>query len=193
MTIQRCRWCSTDPIYMAYHDDEWGKPLYHAHALFSMLCLEGQQAGLAWITVLKKREHYQRHFFQYSIEQIAAFSDQDLAEKQHDPGLIRHWGKLSAIRDNAIAWLSLKHEGIDPVTWLWHFVQHEPIQHDVVDYRTAPTQTVQSLHMSQELKKKGFKFVGPITCYAFMQAVGMVNDHENDCHVKLKSRQLKKG
>jgi DNA-3-methyladenine glycosylase I len=108
MTTQRCGWCSSDPLYIDYHDHEWGKPLHDEKQLFAMLCLEGQQAGLSWITVLKKREHYHRQFFQYSIEQIAALSDTDLAEKVQDIGLIRHIGKLTAIRDNAIAWQALK-------------------------------------------------------------------------------------
>lgn len=184
MTTQRCGWCSSDPLYIDYHDHEWGKPLHDEKQLFAMLCLEGQQAGLSWITVLKKREHYHRQFFQYSIEQIAALSDIDLAEKVQDIGLIRHIGKLTAIRDNAIAWQALKQQGINPVEWLWNFVEQHAINNDVPDYRTAPAQTPQSQNMSKTLKKQGFKFVGPTTCYAFMQAVGMVNDHENNCHFK---------
>ena len=184
MTTQRCGWCSSDPLYIDYHDHEWGKPLHDENQLFAMLCLEGQQAGLSWITVLKKHEHYHRQFFQYSIEQIAALSDTDLAEKVQDIGLIRHIGKLTAIRDNAIAWQALKQQGINPVEWLWNFVEQHAINNDVPDYRTAPAQTSQSQNMSKTLKKQGFKFVGPTTCYAFMQAVGMVNDHENSCHFK---------
>lgn len=184
MSVQRCGWCSNDPLYIAYHDHEWGQPLHDEKQLFAMLCLEGQQAGLSWITVLKKREHYHRQFFQHSIEQIAALSDKDLAEKVQDAGLIRHIGKLTAIRDNAVAWQALKQQGISPVEWLWNFVEQHAINNDVPDYRTAPAQTPQSQNMSKNLKKQGFKFVGPTTCYAFMQAVGMVNDHENSCHFK---------
>ena len=110
MTTQRCGWCSSDPLYIDYHDHEWGKPVHDEKQLFAMLCLEGQQAGLSWITVLKKREHYHRHFFQHSIEQIASFSEADLATKVQDAGLIRHIGKLTAIRDNAIAWVALKQQ-----------------------------------------------------------------------------------
>ena len=116
MTTQRCGWCSSDPLYIDYHDHEWGKPLHDEKQLFAMLCLEGQQAGLSWITVLKKREHYHRQFFQYSIEQIAALSDTDLAEKVQDIGLIRHIGKLTAIRDNALAWQALKNKALTPLS-----------------------------------------------------------------------------
>lgn len=182
--LKRCGWCSDDPIYVAYHDQEWGKPERDERHLFEMLCLEGQQAGLSWITVLKKREGYRRHFFQYPIAEIAALSDAELAEKCQDAGLIRHIGKLKAIRDNATAWLKMHAQGIDMVNWLWTFVDQTPLQNDVEQYQLAPAQTASSQLMSKQLKKNGFKFVGPTTCYAFMQAVGMVNDHENSCHCK---------
>ena len=181
MTISRCGWCSSDPLYIAYHDDEWGKPVFDEHKLFEMLCLEGQQAGLSWITVLKKRGAYHSHFFQYSIEEIAQLSDQVLNEKLADARLIRHIGKLTAIRDNAQAWCALKQQNINMVTWLWDCVEHNIKNNDVEHYRQAPTQTIESQNLSKKLKKNGFKFVGPTTCYAFMQAVGMVNDHENNC------------
>lgn len=181
MTIKRCGWCSNDPLYIAYHDNEWGKPQFDEQTLFEMLCLEGQQAGLSWITVLKKRDAYRQHFFQYPIEHIAQFSDDHLAEKCLDAGIIRHIGKLKAIRDNAIAWQNMKSNGTDMMKWLWDFVDQKPIVNDVENYKTAPAQTELSLKLSKTLKKNGFKFVGPTTMYAFMQAVGMVNDHENDC------------
>ena len=184
MTLKRCGWCSSDPLYIAYHDHEWGKPQFDEQHLFEMLCLEGQQAGLSWITVLKKRECYRQHFFHHSISDIAQFTDAELAEKCQDAGLIRHIGKLTAIRDNAIAWQNMKHQGIDMVKWFWDFVAHQPLNNDVPDYRQAPAQTELSQKISKTLKKNGFKFVGPTTIYAFMQAVGMVNDHENDCHAK---------
>lgn len=184
MTIQRCGWCSSDPIYIAYHDQEWGRPVYDEAHLFEMLCLEGQQAGLSWITVLKKREAYRQHFFQHGIKYIAQLSDDALAIIVQDSSIIRHIGKLQAIRSNAQAWLQLKQDGINPVEFLWSFTQQKMINNDVPDYRTAPAQTTESQHMSKTLKKKGFKFVGPTICYAFMQAVGMVNDHENSCAFK---------
>lgn len=181
MTIQRCGWCSNDPLYMAYHDHEWGKPSHDEQHLFEMICLEGQQAGLSWITVLKKRETYREHFFKYSIQHIAQLTDAQLVEKLQDAGLIRHIGKLKAIRDNAIAWQNMKSQGVDLVQWLWSFVAHQPLNNNVADYKQAPAQTEISQKLSRTLKKNGFKFVGPTTCYAFMQATGMVNDHENHC------------
>lgn len=183
MDIKRCTWCSNDPLYIAYHDEEWGRPCHNESKLFEMLCLEGQQAGLSWITVLKKREHYRKHFFQYSIAHIAQFTETDLTEKLQDAGLIRHRGKLKSIRDNAIAWQRLSHTQ-DMVHFLWDFIGHKPQVLNIEHYTDAPTQSLASQQMSKTLKKHGFKFVGPTICYAFMQAVGMLNDHENDCFVK---------
>ena len=131
--------------------------------------------------MLKKRETYRDHFFKYSIQHIAQLSDAQLVAKLQDAGLIRHIGKLKAIRDNAIAWQNMKNQGIDLVQWLWNFVEHQPLNNDVADYKQAPAQTEISQRLSRTLKKNGFKFVGPTTCYAFMQAIGMVNDHENHC------------
>ncbi len=186
MTPQRCGWGSDDPLYIAYHDQEWGKPEYDEQRLFEMLCLEGQQAGLSWITVLKKREAYRQHFFQYPIAKIAGLSDELLQQKMQDSGLIRHLGKLKAIRDNAVAWQKLKAEVGDVGHWLWQVVDGQPLYRNVTDFRQAPAQTETSLALSKTLKKYGFKFVGPTTCYAFMQAVGMVDDHENSCKFKSK-------
>lgn len=181
MTTQRCGWCSDNPLYIAYHDQEWGKPNRNEQHLFEMLCLEGQQAGLSWITVLKKREAYREHFFHRPIAEIAELTDQHLEYKLQDAGIIRHIGKLKAIRDNAIAWQNMQTQGIDMVQWLWDFVGNTTIINDVPDYKQAPAQTETSQKLSKALKKNGFKFVGPTTCYAFMQAIGMVNDHENEC------------
>ncbi|WP_216940450.1 DNA-3-methyladenine glycosylase I [Acinetobacter sp. BY419] len=192
MTLQRCGWCSDNPLYIAYHDQEWGQVLRDESRLFEMLCLEGQQAGLAWITVLRKREAYREHFFQYSIESIASLTDEHLQLKLEDASLIRHRGKLNAIRENAQAWLKLKQQGINPVGWLWSFAQQPRLNNDVADYRQAPAQTVESQKMSKALKQAGFKFVGPTICYAFMQAVGMVDDHENHCDFKTISSHLNK-
>lgn len=191
MSIQRCGWCSNDPLYMAYHDHEWGKASHDEAHLFEMLCLEGQQAGLSWITVLRKREAYREHFFQFPIAKIAQFSDAELENKLQDAGLIRHIGKLKAIRDNAMAWQhlsqELKPQQSNVSDWLWSFVEYQTLYNDVPNYRQAPAQTDISLALSKALKKKGFKFVGPTTCYAFMQAVGMVDDHENHCSFKTSS------
>lgn len=183
--MQRCGWCSTDPLYIAYHDQEWGRPLYDESALFELLCLEGQQAGLSWITVLKKRSVYRQHFFQYPIAQIAEFSDAHLQSMLSDAGLIRHIGKLHAIRDNAKAWLALRQAEGDVVRWLWQFVDQRQIVNPMPDYRLGPARSEASIRMSKVLKKNGFKFVGPTTCYAFMQSSGMVNDHEDSCAYKV--------
>ncbi|WP_180085954.1 DNA-3-methyladenine glycosylase I [Acinetobacter sp. YH12103] len=192
MTLQRCGWCSNDPLYITYHDQEWGQTLLDENRLFEMLCLEGQQAGLAWITVLRKREAYREHFFQYSIQSIAALTDQQLELKLKDARLIRHRGKLHAIRENARAWLKLQQQGINVGQWLWSFAQQPRLNNDVADYRQAAAQTIESQIMSRALKKAGFKFVGPTICYAFMQAVGMVDDHENHCHFKTRSSHSNK-
>ena len=182
--IHRCGWCSYDPLYQAYHDNEWGRPQYDPIKLFEKICLEGQQAGLSWITVLKKREHYRKRFFNFDPAQVAALTDDDLAELVTDTGLIRHIGKLSAIRDNAKAYMAMQAQGIDFSEWAWSFVGGKTIINQLKDYREAPTKTSPSLALSKALKKAGFRFVGETTCYAFMQSVGMVNDHELNCHVR---------
>lgn len=177
---QRCHWCTSDPLYQHYHDFEWGQVCKDEQRVFEMLCLEGQQAGLSWITVLKKRAAYRRHFFDLPIHDIAALSDATLALKCQDTGLIRHLAKLTAIRDNAIAWCRLKQQGIDLVDWLWQDIQPNCyLLYGSTQPKTAWLQ--QSVVLSRRLKKHGFKFIGPTTCYAFMQAVGMVNDHDVNC------------
>lgn len=189
-SLKRCGWCSEDPLYQTYHDEEWGSPLYDRHLLFEMLCLEGQQAGLSWITVLKKRAHYRNCFYQFEIEKVALMTDEHLLELVKDAGLIRHIGKLRAIRDNAKAWLDAETQGVDMVRWLWSFVGCQPQVNQVSDYKNAPAKTAVSSNMSKALKKTGFKFVGETTCYAFMQAVGMVDDHEKGCFRQLRPRPL---
>jgi DNA-3-methyladenine glycosylase I len=183
-TIQRCGWCSDDPLYQAYHDHEWGRPQHDPIILFEKICLEGQQAGLSWITVLKKREHYRKRFFNFDPVRIAAITDEDLAELVTDAGLIRHIGKLSAIRDNAKAYLAIQAQGIDFSTWLWSFVEGKTIVNHLESYRDGQTKSTQSTAMSKTLKKAGFRFVGETTCYALMQAMGMLNEHEMSCHVR---------
>jgi len=182
--IHRCGWCSDDPLYQAYHDNEWGRPQYDPIKLFEKICLEGQQAGLSWITVLKKREHYRKRFFNFDPAKVALLTDEDLAELVTDAGLIRHIGKLSAIRDNAKAYIAMQAQGIDFSEWAWSFVGGKTIINQLKNYREAPTKTAPSLALSKALKKAGFRFVGETTCYAFMQSVGMVNDHELNCFVR---------
>lgn len=178
--LQTCSWARGD-LYVAYHDTEWGVPCYDPHRLFEKLCLEGQQAGLSWITVLKKRPNYRSRFHHFDPEKIAGMSDEDIDCCMKDPGLIRHRGKLEAIRKNAIAWERARAQGHDWVTWLWSFVDGAPIVNRFQSLDCCPAQTEASKAMSNGLKKLGFGFVGPTTCYAFMQSMGMVNDHLISC------------
>lgn len=178
---QRCPWCGSDPLYVAYHDTEWGVPSRDDRHLFEMLCLEGQQAGLSWITVLKKRENYRKAFFRFDPRKVARMTDADCEALLQDPGIIRHIGKLTAIRDNARATLAVQKECGSLAAYVWAFVGDRPVTNRVRDYRKLPSSTALSDALAKDLKKRGFRFVGSTTVYAFMQAVGMVNDHEAGC------------
>lgn len=178
---QRCPWCGSDPLYVAYHDTEWGVPSRDDRHLFEMLCLEGQQAGLSWITVLKKRENYRKAFFRFDPRKVARMTDADCEALLQNPGIIRHIGKLTAIRDNARATLAVQKEHGSLAAYVWAFVGDRPLVNRVRDFRGLPSSTALSDALSKDLKKRGFRFVGSTTVYAFMQAVGMVNDHEAGC------------
>lgn len=184
----RCPWCGSDPLYVRYHDEEWGVPSRDDHHLLEMLCLEGQQAGLSWITVLRKREAYWRAFHGFDPARVAQMSDADIEALLGDAGLIRHRGKLTAIRDNAVATLALQREAGSLADWLWAFVGDRPLVNDWPSYRDAPASTPLSTQLSKELRRRGFRFVGATTVYAFLQACGFVNDHETGCfrHAELK-------
>lgn len=190
--LQRCPWCGDDPLYVRYHDEEWGVPSHDDRHLFEMLCLEGQQAGLAWITVLRKREAYRRAFHGFEPARVARMSDGDIEVLLGDAGLIRHRGKLTAIRDNAIATLALQAEAGSLSAWLWAFAGGSPAISHWSSYREAPASTPLSERLSRELKKRGFRFVGATTVYAFLQACGFVNDHETGCfrHPQLKRKPV---
>jgi DNA-3-methyladenine glycosylase I len=175
--MPRCFWCTEDPLYQDYHDHEWGVPLRDPAALFELLLLEGFQAGLSWITVLRKREHYREVMFGFDAARLARMTDAEVDGLMLDAGLIRHRGKLAGARKNAQAWLALD----DPAGWLWSFVGGQPLINHHADRRSMPTQTAEAQAMSKALKKTGFGFVGPTICYAFMQASGMVMDHTTDC------------
>ncbi len=177
----RCPWCGDDPLYVQYHDEEWGVPSRDDRHLFEMLCLEGQQAGLSWITVLRKREAYRRAFHGFEIKKVAGMRDADIEALLGDASLIRHRGKLTAIRDNAIATLALQQEAGSLADWLWAFVGGQTVVNGPVSYRDAPASTPLSDALARELKKRGFRFVGSTTVYAFLQACGFVNDHEAGC------------
>ena len=176
----RCGWVSNDPIYQDYHDHEWGKPVHDRQRLFEMLCLEGQQAGLSWITVLKKREGYRKAFHHFNPEKIIQLTDKDIDSLVQNPDIIRSRNKIKAIIQNARAYLALEKQGEDFSEYIWSFAPVQPSTR-YKDYRECPTQTEESGEMSKALKKRGFNFVGPTICYAFMQAVGLVNDHSADC------------
>lgn len=179
--MQRCGWVSQDPLYIEYHDREWGIPQTDSKALFAMLCLEGQQAGLSWITVLKKRENYRRAFHDFDPQAVALMSEQDIDALMQDSGLIRHRGKLSAIVVNARAYLAMEASGEKFADFIWSYVNHHPQINHLQSLAEAQSKTEASDAMSKALKKRGFKFVGSTICYAFMQACGLVNDHVVDC------------
>lgn len=180
--LVRCGWVSAEPQYQQYHDEEWGVPQRDGRALFEMLLLEGLQAGLSWITVLRKREHYRTVFQQFKPEFLAGLDDAYLEQCRNDAGLIRHRLKLAALRSNAQAYLNLTAAcGNDGAEFFWQFVGGRPRQNSWRNLSEVPTETEESKRMSKELKRRGFRFVGPTICYAFMQAVGMVNDHTVDC------------
>lgn len=175
--MPRCFWCTDDSLYVHYHDHEWGTPLYAAQPLFELLLLEGFQAGLSWITVLRKRAHYRARLFGFDPAQVAHMSDAYLEACLLDPGLIRNRRKLYGARQNARQWLKIS----DPSAWLWSFVGGAPRINHYAHPQEVPTLSVESQAMSRALKKAGFTFVGPTICYAFMQATGMVMDHLVDC------------
>ena len=175
--MPRCFWCTQDPLYQDYHDHEWGVPLREADGLFELLLLEGFQAGLSWLTILKKRQRYREVLFGFDPHALAAMSDAYLEQLMQDPGIVRNRLKLNAARRNARAWLELD----DPVAWLWSFVGGQPRLNDFHDRSQVPAVTPEAEAMSKALRKAGFTFVGPTICYAFMQASGMVMDHTRDC------------
>ena len=181
MTVHRCHWCGTDPLYVAYHDTEWGVPEYDARALWEKLVLDGFQAGLAWITILRKRETIRTAFAGFDPDVVAGYGEADMERLLDDPGIIRSRAKIQAAIDGARIWVAMRDDGEDFAAWLWSFVGGQPVQTPFSDFRQAPTQTEASVAMSKALKARGFKFVGPVIVYAFMQAVGMVNDHQTRC------------
>jgi DNA-3-methyladenine glycosylase I len=188
---KRCAWVSEDPTYITYHDTEWGMPIYDDQLLFEFINLEGAQAGLSWITVLKKRENYRKLFDNFDPVKIAKYKPQKIEKLLLDPGIIRNRLKVNATVENAKAYLKLQEEGITFSDYIWGFVGGKPIQNKWDNIRKIPSKTEISDRMSKELKKRGFKFIGSTICYAFMQAVGMVNDHITDCfrHHEVKPRK----
>jgi DNA-3-methyladenine glycosylase I len=183
--MDRCDWVPLDdPLYVAYHDEEWGTPLRDDRALFELLNLEGAQAGLSWSTILRKREGYRRAFAGWDVEAIARFGDRDVERLLGDAGIVRHRGKIEAVIDNARATLTLE---LSLSELLWSFVGGEPRVNRWRTVTEVPAQTAESTAMSKELKRRGFRFTGPTTCYALMQSAGLVDDHTLDCFRRAQS------
>jgi len=189
----RCQWCTEDPIYMDYHDTEWGVPVHDDIRLFEMLVLEGCQAGLSWLTVLRKRENYRKAFDGFRPEVVAKYNPRKVTELLHNPGIIRNRLKIEAALQNARSVLKIQDEHGSLDSFLWGFVGGRPVRNAWKSLKEIPCQTQESDLMSKELKRRGFTFVGTKICYAFMQAVGMVNDHEITCFCYERVRKLSEG
>lgn len=182
---KRCGWVKmNNPLYVAYHDEEWGQPLHDDRALFELLCLETYQSGLSWETVLNKRQGFREAFHGYQIQAVAEMTDGELEALLENPAIIRNRAKLFATRANAQAFLQIQKTFASFDAYLWSFVKGKTIVNDVPDYHQAPTKTALSEKLSQDLKKRGFKFTGPVAVLSFLQAAGLVDDHENDCEWK---------
>ena len=179
--LRRCGWVSDDPLYVEYHDEEWGVPLHDDRRLFEMLTLEGAQAGLSWITVLRKRQNYRRLFDGFEVEKVARYGGEKIESLLQDAGIIRNRLKVESTVSNAQAFLQVQEEHGSFDTYLWSFVDGRPIVNRWKSLAEVPASTPLSDELSKDLKRKGFRFVGTTICYAFMQAVGMVNDHTTDC------------
>jgi DNA-3-methyladenine glycosylase I len=180
-SLPRCGWATSDPLYLAYHDEEWGVPVHDDRRLFEMLILEGAQAGLSWITILKRRDGYRRAFHGFDPKKIARYGEKDIARLLADPGIIRNRAKVEAAIKNARAYLDLVEETGSLDAFLWGFMGGEPKINHWKTLKEIPPETPESKALSKELKRRGFGFVGSTICYAFMQAVGMVDDHVATC------------
>ncbi|MCI0693784.1 DNA-3-methyladenine glycosylase I [candidate division KSB1 bacterium] len=178
---RRCEWCGDDPLYVAYHDDEWGVPVHDDRKLFEMLILEGAQAGLSWSTILKKRENYRKAFDHFDAKKIAKYDKAKVAKLLADPGIVRNRLKIAATIQNARAFLEVQKDFGSFDRYIWQFVDGKPQKNKWKSLKEIPPKTAESDAMSKDLKKRGFSFVGSTICYAFMQAVGMVNDHVVTC------------
>ncbi len=178
---KRCWWCGEDQLYQQYHDLEWGVPVHDDRLLFEFLCLEGAQAGLSWITILRKRENYRRVFDNFDASKIVRYQDKKIAALLQDPGIVRNRLKVNGFVKNAQAFLELLEQGMTLNEYLWEFVDGRPLQNTWRSIDQVPATTEISDKMAKDLKKRGFTFVGSTICYAFMQAAGLVNDHTVDC------------
>ena len=186
--IKRCDWCQNDELYCRYHDEEWGVPTHDDNVLFEMLILEGAQAGLSWITILRKRENYRKAFDNFNIDKILKYSDKKIEELINNEGIIRNRLKIQSVITNAKAFRAIQEEFGSFDKYLWDYVNYKPIDNDIKDISKVPTTTDLSDKISKDLKKRGMKFVGPTIIYAYLQAVGIVNDHIDDCYLSAKKR-----
>ena len=177
----RCEWCRPDPLYVKYHDDEWGIPLHDDHGLFELLILEGAQAGLSWLTILKKRDNYRNALHGFDPQKIASYSATDVQRLLADPGIVRNRLKIESTIRNARGVLAIREESGSFDSFIWRYVDHQPRQNAWRSLAELPARTALSNTISKDLKERGFNFVGSTICYAFMQAVGMVNDHVVGC------------
>jgi DNA-3-methyladenine glycosylase I len=178
----RCTWCSDDPLYVSYHDTEWGVPLHDDRRLFEFLVLEGAQAGLSWLTILKKRENYRKAFDNFEIARVARYGQQDIDRLLLDPGIVRNRLKIESAIKNARGVLAIQKEYGTFDAFLWRYVNGKPLQNSWTSMADLRATSAASDQMSKDLKKRGFNFVGSTICYSLMQAVGMVNDHLVDCY-----------
>lgn len=177
----RCLWPGNDPLYIAYHDEEWGIPEHDDQKLFELLILEGFQSGLSWITILRKREHFRQAFANFDVKTLSQWDDKQFAECLENPLIIRNRLKIHAVRTNAQAFIQIQEKFGSFDRFIWEYVHHQPIKNHFHEHSDLPAQTDLSERMSRDLKKRGFKFVGPTICYSFMQAAGLVNDHLTSC------------
>ena len=189
LSLPRCRWVSDDPQYIKYHDQEWGRPVIDSRALFEKLCLDGQQAGLSWITILKKQHGYKQAFHNFDPERIIKMTDEELQACLNNPGIVRNKLKVASIVKNAHGFLNIE-KNMSFSEFIWQFTEGKTIVNEWTTHDDVPTSTPESQAMSKALKKAGFTFVGETICYAFMQAVGIVNDHTVDCCCYEKVREL---
>jgi len=185
----RCPWAGKDPLYLEYHDKEWGVPVYDDRLLFEFLTLEGAQAGLSWLTVLKKRAHYKKVFDRFNVKKIAKYDKRKINSLLNDPGIIRNRLKVESTVTNAKSFLKIQKEFGSFSQYQWEFVGGKSIQNKWKSLKDLPAKTVESDALSKDLKKRGFKFIGPTIIYAHMQAIGMVNDHTVDCFRHKEVRQ----
>ncbi len=179
--IKRCTWCGNDPQYMAYHDEDWGVPVYNDRLLFEMLILEGAQAGLSWLTILKKRDNYRQAFHGFDVARIARYDQRAVDRLMQETGIVRNRLKIESTIKNARGFLQIREEFASFADFLWRYVDGKQIVNQWKQLSDIPAHTKLSGQLSKDLKKRGFNFVGPTICYAYMQSIGMVNDHTTDC------------